>query len=293
MVKIHAVQTGTVRVKASQPVGRGRGSMRQVNILLDRTWTEWLPIYAWAIETDEGVIVVDTGETARTSEPGYFPRWHPYFRLAVRVDVTPEQEIGPQLLGLGIRPEDVRTVILTHLHTDHAGGLHHFPRSEILVSDEELRLAKGFAGRLRGYLPNRWPDWFAPRSIDFAPEPFGPFDRSQRVSLGRQRRHRADAGSHAGARLGGRRETGDVCYFLAGDATYTQRALVEGRVDGVSPSEAVSLRTMQTILRFAQERPTVYLPAHDPESGDRLANGITVRVQSDELSDHRRHLSAP
>ncbi len=154
-MKIHALQTGTVRVKASQRVGRGRGSMRQLNILLDRSWTEPLPIYAWAIETAEGVIVVDTGETARTREPGYFPRWHPYSRLAVRLDVAPEQEVGPQLLGIGIRPEDVRTVILTHLHTDHAGGLHHFRKSEVLVCDEELRLAKGFAGRLRGYLPNR------------------------------------------------------------------------------------------------------------------------------------------
>ena len=72
---------------------------------------------------------------------------------------------------------------------------------------------------------------------------------------------------------------GDVCYFLAGDATYTQQALVEGRVDGVSPSEAVSLRTMQTILRLARERPTVYLPTHDPESGHRLANAITVPSQ--------------
>ena len=141
-MKIHAVQTGTVRVKASQRVGKGRGPLRQVHVLLDGTWTDPLPIYAWAVETPEGVVLVDTGETARTSEPGYFPRWHPYFRLAVRLAVTPEQEVGPQLLKLGIRPEDVRTVILTHLHTDHAGGLHHFPKSEILVCDEELRLAK-------------------------------------------------------------------------------------------------------------------------------------------------------
>jgi glyoxylase-like metal-dependent hydrolase (beta-lactamase superfamily II) len=182
-MKIHAVQTGTVRVKASQAVGRGRGSMRQVNILLDRIWTEWLPIYTWAIETNEGVILVDTGETARTSEPGHLPRWQPYFRLAVRFDVPPEQVVGPQLLRLGVRPDEVRRVILTHLHTDHAGGLHHFPRSEILVSDEESRLATGLAGRLRGYLPDRLPDWFAPRSINLVPEPFGPFDRSQRVTL--------------------------------------------------------------------------------------------------------------
>ena len=72
-MKIHGLQTGTVRVKASQQVGRGRGSIRQLNILLDRAWTEPLPIFAWVIETNEGVIVVDTGETARTSEPRYSP----------------------------------------------------------------------------------------------------------------------------------------------------------------------------------------------------------------------------
>jgi glyoxylase-like metal-dependent hydrolase (beta-lactamase superfamily II) len=251
--------------------------MRQVNILLDRNWSEWPPIYAWAIETNEGVILVDTGETARTSEPGHFPRWHPYFRLAVRFDVTPEQEVGPQLLKLGIRPDDVRTVILTHLHTDHAGGLHHFPKSEILVSDEELRLATGLAGRLRGYLPNRLPDWFAPRWINFVPEPFGPFDRSQRVTPDGNVVIVPTPG-HTLGHVSVIVVEGGVCHFLAGDTTYTQKALVGGQVDGVSPSEAVSLRTMQSILRLAQEQSTVYLPSHDPESGDRLAFGATVRV---------------
>jgi len=69
---------------------------------------------------------------------------------------------------------------------------------------------------------------------------------------------------------------GDVGYFLAGDTTYTQKALIEGRVDGVSPSAAVSMRRMQTIMRLAQDRPMVYLPTHDPESANRLENGVTV-----------------
>jgi glyoxylase-like metal-dependent hydrolase (beta-lactamase superfamily II) len=274
-MKIHALQTGTVRVKASQPVGRGHGSMRQVNILLDRNWTQWLPIYAWAIETSEGVIVVDTGETARTSASGYFPRWHPYYRLAVRFDVTPEREVGPQLLELGIRPEDVRRVILTHLHTDHAGGLHHFHKSEILVSDKELRMATGFAGRLRGYLPNRLPNWFRPRSINFVPEPFGPFDRSQRVTSDGTVVIVPTPG-HTPGHVSVIVVERDVWYFLAGDATYTQQALIAGQVDGVSPTEAIAMRTMQTIIRLAQERPMVYLPTHDPESANRLENGITV-----------------
>jgi glyoxylase-like metal-dependent hydrolase (beta-lactamase superfamily II) len=251
--------------------------MRQVNILLNRTWTEWLPIYAWVIETNDGVIAVDTGETARTKEPGYFPRWHPYFRLAVRFDVTPEQELGPQLIQIGIRPEDVRTVILTHLHSDHAGGLHHFPKSEILVNSEELRLAQGFVGRLRGYLPNRWPDWFNPKSIEFVPEPFAPFDRTQRITSDGKIVIVPTPG-HTPWHVSVIVVDGDVCYFLAGDTTYTQQALIDGQVDGVSPDEAVSLHTMKTILRFAQERPTVYLPSHDPESRNRLELGATVGV---------------
>jgi hypothetical protein len=72
--------------------------------------------------------------------------------------------------------------------------------------------------------------------------------------------------------------TVDVCYYLAGATTSTQQALIDGQVDGVSPDKAVSLRTMQTILRLAQERRMVYLPTHDPESSYRLEIGVTVRV---------------
>ena len=89
-MKIHAIQTGTVAITTKWRTGAGRGRLRLVNTLLDRKWTEPLPIYAFAIEHPEGVIVVDTGETARTSEPGYFPAWQPFFRFAVREQVRPE-----------------------------------------------------------------------------------------------------------------------------------------------------------------------------------------------------------
>lgn len=195
--------------------------------------------------------------------------------------MTPEQEIGPQLLKLGIRPEEVRTVILTHLHTDHAGGLHHFPNSEILVSEDELALAKGFAGRLRGYLPNRWPEWFAPKAIAFDEGTFGPFARSHRVTSDGNVVIVPTPG-HTPGHLSVVVQDGGLSYFLVGDATYTQRTLVEQKVDGVSPDEAVSLQTLKTILDFARGRPTVYLPSHDSESGDRLAKGAIVQVGREE-----------
>ena len=84
-IKIHAIRTGSVQVKTAQPVRKTGGLIR---ILTDSNWTEWLPIFAWVIDHPEGIIVVDTGETARTSDPAYFPKWHPYHRKIDNMGVT-------------------------------------------------------------------------------------------------------------------------------------------------------------------------------------------------------------
>ena len=72
-MKIHAIQTGTVAITTKWREGVGHGRTPPVNTLLDREWTEPLPIYAFAIEHPEGVIVVDTGETARVSRARLLP----------------------------------------------------------------------------------------------------------------------------------------------------------------------------------------------------------------------------
>ena len=265
-VNIHAVRTGSVQVKTAQRVRKRGGLLR---VLTDSEWTEWLPIYAWVIDHPEGIIVVDSGETARASEAGYFPRWHPYYRWAVRMHVKPDQEIGPQLRGMGIREKDVRTLVLTHFHTDHAGGLHHFPDSNILVSGDDLRLASGFSGRLRGYLPHRWPDWFNPTPIAFEHEPFGPFDRVHPVTQAGDVVIVPTPG-HTPHHVSVIVETEGVSYFLAGDASYNQQLLAARMPDGVSPDADITLTTIDHIRALAKERPLVYLPAHDPESAARL-----------------------
>lgn len=56
---------------------------------------------------------------------------------------TEEQQPRRALARLGIKPEEVRTVILTHLHWDHALGIEDdlFPNADILIQIEELRYA--------------------------------------------------------------------------------------------------------------------------------------------------------
>ena len=73
----------------------------------------------------------------------------------------------------------MKTIVLTHLHIDHDGGLKDFPHARVFVAAGELAAARGFVGRVRGYLPQRWPSGFDPQPIHFADQPFGPFARSR------------------------------------------------------------------------------------------------------------------
>jgi N-acyl homoserine lactone hydrolase len=273
-MNIHAISTGTVAIKTRQRVGKGQGMMRLVNTLRDPNWTEYLPIYAWVIEHPEGLIIVDTGETARTAEPGYFPRWHPAFRFGTRMNVQPKDEIGAQMRGLGLSPDDVRWVVMTHLHTDHAGGLHHFPKSEILVSGAEYTATKGFSGQVNGYLRKRWPSWFAPRLVDFGDAHLGefptlPLTKAGDVTL-------VSTPGHSLGHLSVIVQEGDTSIFLAGDTSYTEDFLLSQTVDGVSPDESAARTTLGRILRYTQNTSTVYLPSHDPQSGQRLQMRKTV-----------------
>ena len=94
-MKVHAIQTGFVRIKTAQVEGRGHGLSRRLAIFADSSWTDWLPTYAWAIDCSEGVIVVDSGQGAHLLQSG--KSLHPYVRWEVAFRIEPEQEIGPQL----------------------------------------------------------------------------------------------------------------------------------------------------------------------------------------------------
>jgi glyoxylase-like metal-dependent hydrolase (beta-lactamase superfamily II) len=274
-VEVHAIQTGTVAVKTRQRSGSGPGPLRLAFTLADRAWTDPLPIYAWAIEHPDGVIVVDTGESGRVSEPGYFPRWHPYYRLGVKEWVEPEEEIGPSLRAIGISPDDLRCVVMTHLHTDHAGGLGHFPNSEIIVTRREFENASGTLGKLRGFLPHRWPSWFSPRLIELESEPYGPFPRSLRIA---DRVVLVDTAGHTPGHVSVVVEEEDRAIMLAGDTSYTEQLMVEGQADGVSPDLEAAGAALVRVQEFARRQPVVYLPSHDPDSARRLSERRQVNV---------------
>ena len=250
-------------------------------MLFDEEWTDWLPIYAWVIEHEEGIIVVDTGETSRVHERGYHPSWHPFYRRASRFSVHPDEEIGFQLRNLGIGARDVKQVVLTHLHTDHAGGLVHLTGSKFWVAQGELKRASGWGGKVQGYLPHRWPKGWEPEFIRFEDLALGPFQQSMSLTgkgdvlIVPTPGHTPD---HVSVVV-----CGSPSFFLAGDTSYNQQLLLEGKVDGVSPDEEVSRGTLGKIVALAKERPLVYLPSHDPESGERLVQGLVIEGSAEKM----------
>jgi glyoxylase-like metal-dependent hydrolase (beta-lactamase superfamily II) len=270
VIRVHAIHTGTAEIHERQLAGEGRGPARLLRTLLDRRWAPAVPIRAWLIEHPEGLILVDTGETPRVGEPGYLPRWHPFMRFALHLRVRPEEGLGPRLSALGVAPGDIRWVVLTHLHSDHAGGLGVVAGCEIVVSETEYAVARGWPGRLRGYLPQHWPAGFAPRRVRLPEQPYGPFPRSLPLTAAADV-VLVDTAGHTPGHLSVIVEDGDgprLCF--AGDAAYSQELMLQGRIDGIAPSDDAARETLARLQRLVAERPTVFLPTHDPDGAARL-----------------------
>jgi glyoxylase-like metal-dependent hydrolase (beta-lactamase superfamily II) len=66
-------------------------------------------------------------------------------------------------------------------------------------------------------------------------------------------------------------DAGERLVILAGDASYTEELMLEGAADGVTADPATAMETLGALRALSEQRPCVYLPAHDPASQKRLA----------------------
>jgi glyoxylase-like metal-dependent hydrolase (beta-lactamase superfamily II) len=80
--------------------------------------------FIWVVRGEWGAIVVDTGFSAETA------RMHGRNYLASPGELVAE---------LGIKPSDLKSIVLTHLHYDHAGCTSDFPGVKLVVQVAELR----------------------------------------------------------------------------------------------------------------------------------------------------------
>lgn len=214
-MRVHTLVTGRVRVKA------GRRGIRRY--LVDEWRDETMPVNAFLIEHPEGLCLFDTGQTASAAAPGWFPRWHPFFRLS-RFELGAADEVAAQLRSREIDSRDVRRVVLSHLHTDHVGGLEPFAHAEVIVTRVEWESATGLGGRLRGYLPQHWPPGLDPKLVEYDGGPVGPFPASYDVA-GDGRLLLVPTPGHTAGHAALLVRDGDRSWLLVGDIAHTAEEL--------------------------------------------------------------------
>lgn len=87
-----------------------------------------LDFYVWAIRSEQGTILVDTGFDAA---------------MAKRRNRHVLKPVEDGLRAIGVAPDEVREVVITHLHYDHAGNHDLFPRARFHLQDCEMAYATG------------------------------------------------------------------------------------------------------------------------------------------------------
>lgn len=274
-MNVHACSVGRVSLPARHVRAVSRTLPgRYVDVMRDDSRLEPLPIWCWVIDHPGGVIVVDVGETTAVFGPRAVDLGARLLVDRDGFDLSPADELAAQLDSIGIDPGDVTTVVLTHLHFDHAGAVDRFPNADVLVSRREY-----WSHRLLplGSSLHRWSDRVEPTLVRYDDDGIGPFDRSERVTDDGAVQVVPTPGHTPGHQSVIVRQD-DGLLFLAGDTTFTERQLLEDEIVGIALDARASRRTMGRIRRLAATEPTVYLPSHDPDAADRLENRTPTRI---------------
>jgi N-acyl homoserine lactone hydrolase len=100
-----------------------------------------LPISAYLVDHPDGRVLYDTGCHPDSMGPG--GRWPQAYQDYFPYIGGEECQLPHRLAELGFDPDEIRYVVLSHMHSDHAGCVEFFRKSQIIVHEDEM------AGALR------------------------------------------------------------------------------------------------------------------------------------------------
>jgi N-acyl homoserine lactone hydrolase len=96
------------------------------------------PVGFYVIKHPKGNIVFDTGNNDKLiADPNYWPEG----LRGLKPAMTPDVAIDTQLKKIGLTPDDIKYVVLSHMHLDHGGNVGRFPNSTIVVQKSEIQNA--------------------------------------------------------------------------------------------------------------------------------------------------------
>jgi glyoxylase-like metal-dependent hydrolase (beta-lactamase superfamily II) len=229
-----------------------------------------LDYFVWVARRSDRVFVIDTGFAEKALRPG---------RQLLRLP-------SDGVRALGIAPEHVEDVIITHLHYDHAGTLDAFPRARFHLQDREMAYA---TGRCMCHPALRHA---------FAVDDIAAMVRH--VYAGRVAFHDGDEelvpglsvhhiGGHTAGIQSVRVLTPRGYVVLASDASHLYANMEEGRPFPIVYNVADMLEGHRRLQRLAAS-PRHVVPGHDPlvmrryAPPSRALEGVAVRLDAEPLS---------
>jgi len=218
-----------------------------------------VPVSAYLIEHPEGLVLVDTGWHAAIRD---HQREH-LGRLAYSMyqgRLPAGQSVTEQLAAMGIEPEDLSFVVLSHLHSDHASGVGLVEdASRIVVSEREWAARDDF-----GYITSMW-DGVEIEPFAFEEVPYGPFGRGLDL-YGDGSVVLVYTPGHSEGHVSVLARTDAGWVLLAGDVGYAARSWEQSILPGVTTSDEEMRASLSWVRAFAEREDTVAaLANHDPD----------------------------
>jgi glyoxylase-like metal-dependent hydrolase (beta-lactamase superfamily II) len=101
---------------------------------------QWVPAAFYLIQHPKGFVLFDTGVNDREiGRPGSV--WSRDAIAYFGLQRSPSQSIEAQLAKAGVKPDDIRYVVISHMHLDHAGNIAKFPKATFVIQNDELKQA--------------------------------------------------------------------------------------------------------------------------------------------------------
>jgi N-acyl homoserine lactone hydrolase len=270
-VRVHPIRTARMLAMPhffERPSGP-LSALRGLGLLTPRSrWTP-VPIPAFLVEhPGAGAVLVDTGLPKAVAEEGARALGFAA-GLLYSIEMEPGWAVTEQLPARGVDPMDVRVVVMTHLHYDHAGSIAAFPQATFVVDAAEWRAARA-GGFTKGYSHRLFDHAFDWREVDFD-DPrvtsFASFGRTVDLFGDGSVRLLSTPGHTEGhmsvlLRLESGREL-----LLAADAAYARRTIDDELVPVFVDDVHRYLRSLREIRRYVEQTPGAeVICGHDPEA---------------------------
>lgn len=271
-IKIRPLRCGSMLVSPSFAYGK-RGKLKDAaeQVFSGEEGRIELPVYAYLIEHPKGLFLMDCGWCRDISPKGIYDReavlnvLPGYLANQFRPRLPEGEAIHEQLEKLGIRPQDLDIVMVSHLDPEHVSGLKHLTQAKrIIFSENEYYWSCRTVYKLR----QPWKLW-----IDIPAEHF--FFRGKPIGPARWAFDLFDDESFMLVNVPGYTEgmfaaqiyNGARFVILAADAAFSERSYKELIVPGAGFDEHRQLKSLKWLKEMSEDPLCrAILCSHDPDA---------------------------